>query len=49
MTHKDAEYEPEAEYEYECLDCGTTVTGTSHPGPCPDCGATLRNRHTPLE
>ncbi|MFC4249726.1 rubrerythrin-like domain-containing protein [Natribaculum luteum] len=45
----DAEYDPKTESTYECLDCGNTVLSTTHPGECPVCGATFRNRSMPLE
>ncbi|MFC6905292.1 rubrerythrin-like domain-containing protein [Halalkalicoccus tibetensis] len=39
----------ETESAYECLDCGTRVTGTSHPGSCPNCDASFRNCATSIE
>lgn len=48
MTYKDAELDPESESTYECFDCGTVVRTTS-PDACPECGAELRNRRTPIE
>lgn len=49
MRGEDVEYDAAADYEYECLSCGTVVTADSHPGDCPDCDATYRNRNVPLE
>ncbi|MDL5363005.1 rubrerythrin-like domain-containing protein [Halalkalicoccus sp. NIPERK01] len=37
------------ESTYECLECGTRVTATSHPGNCPECEASLRNCATSIE
>ncbi|QLG28893.1 rubrerythrin-like domain-containing protein [Halorarum halophilum] len=37
------------ESAYECLNCGTIVTATSHPGPCPECGEEMQNRAMSLE
>ncbi len=48
MTYKDAELDPEAESTYECFDCGTVVR-TSESNTCPECGAEMRNRRTPIE
>lgn len=49
MSHRDVAYDSDAEYEYECLQCSTTVGATSNPGACPDCGAGMRNRRMPYE
>lgn len=49
MRHSDVEYDPETEYEYECLTCGSTVSAANHPGDCPDCGSEMRNRRMPYE
>ncbi|MDF9744181.1 rubrerythrin-like domain-containing protein [Natrinema salsiterrestre] len=48
MTYKDAELDPESESTYECFDCGTVVR-TSKSNTCPECGAEMRNRRTPIE
>lgn len=45
---KDIELNPSEESIYECFDCGTVVR-TADPSACPDCGADMRNRKTPLE
>lgn len=45
----DVASEPETESTYECLACGTRVSDTTHPGSCPECGASLRNCATPIE
>ncbi|WP_254531160.1 rubrerythrin-like domain-containing protein [Natrinema gelatinilyticum] len=45
---KDIKLDPEAESTYECFSCGTVVRATA-PNACPDCGAEMRNRHTPIE
>ncbi|WP_418282618.1 rubrerythrin-like domain-containing protein [Halorubrum sp. DTA98] len=35
---------------YECFDCATIVDdGDGHPGVCPNCGGTMRNRGLPIE
>lgn len=49
MMTRDPDYETNADYEYECLNCGSTVRATSHPGDCADCGRTMRNRRMPYE
>lgn len=49
MKHGDIEYNSDDEYEYECLNCSTTVTASSHPGGCPECDTTMRNRRMPYE
>lgn len=49
MRHRDVDYDPDAEYEYECLSCSATVSATSHPGGCPECGTEMRNRRMPYE
>ncbi|NHN46425.1 rubrerythrin-like domain-containing protein [Halostella sp. JP-L12] len=46
---RDVTYEADEEYEYECLGCGETLTASSHPGSCSECGAGLRNRRIPYE
>ncbi|ELY75714.1 rubrerythrin-like domain-containing protein [Natrinema pallidum] len=48
MNQKDAEFDPQAESTYECFDCGTVVRATA-PDACPECGAEMRNRRTPIE
>lgn len=45
----DVASDPETESTYECLSCGTRVIDTSHPGACPECGASLRNCATSIE
>ena len=45
----DVDYDPDAVSEYECLDCGELVLAASHPGSCPQCGSTPRNRSMPFE
>ncbi|WP_154658564.1 rubrerythrin-like domain-containing protein [Halopiger djelfimassiliensis] len=45
---KDIEYDPAEESTYECFACGTVVQAST-PGACPDCGADMRNRRTPIE
>ncbi|ELZ02503.1 rubrerythrin-like domain-containing protein [Natrialba asiatica] len=45
---KDIERDPDEESVYECFNCGTIVTATAA-GSCPDCGADMRNRQTPIE
>ncbi|WP_254765969.1 rubrerythrin-like domain-containing protein [Salinilacihabitans rarus] len=45
----DAPYDPETESTYECLECGRTVVSEGHPGTCPNCDATFRNRAMPIE
>ncbi|MHC3436737.1 rubrerythrin-like domain-containing protein [Natrialbaceae archaeon A-gly3] len=42
-------YDPTAESDYECHQCGEVVVATSFPGDCPNCGATFRNRAMPME
>lgn len=42
-------HEPADVTRYECLTCGYEVDGESSPGDCPECGASLRNRGTPME
>ncbi|MFC4549306.1 MULTISPECIES: rubrerythrin-like domain-containing protein [Halorussus] len=49
MTHRDVTYDSDAEYEYECLNCGTTVSAVNYPGGCPDCESAMRNRGMPCE
>lgn len=49
MRGEDIEYEADVSYEYECLSCGDRVASDSHPGDCPECGASYRNRNMPLE
>ncbi|GAB7090314.1 hypothetical protein JCM18237_05850 [Halorubrum luteum] len=34
---------------YECFDCATIVDEADHPGACPNCGGTMRNRSLPIE
>lgn len=45
----DVGYDADGTLTYECLDCGETVTSATHPGNCPDCGASLRNVSMPIE
>ncbi|MFC4543142.1 rubrerythrin-like domain-containing protein [Halosolutus amylolyticus] len=45
---KDVTYDPEDESTYECFSCGTVVNASA-PGTCPECGADMRNRRTPIE
>ena len=45
---KDVDFDPTEESTYECLDCGTVVNAATS-GECPECGATMRNRRTPIE
>ncbi|WP_336362392.1 rubrerythrin-like domain-containing protein [Halalkalicoccus salilacus] len=45
----DVASDSETESTYECLDCGTRVTETSHPGSCPNCDASFRNCATSIE
>ncbi|WP_148858265.1 rubrerythrin-like domain-containing protein [Natronococcus pandeyae] len=45
---KDVELDPSEESTYECFNCGTVVRSVSS-ATCPDCGADMRNRQTPLE
>lgn len=47
MGDRDVSYDGDA--EYECLNCGETITQDTYPGTCPECGSSLRNRRTPLE
>lgn len=49
MSLRDVEYDPEADYEYECLGCSETVRADTHPGECPECGTAMRNRGMPYE
>jgi rubrerythrin len=45
----DVGYDPDTASEYECLDCGELIIAESHPGNCPQCGSTPRNRSMPCE
>ena len=45
---KDIYLDPDEESAYECFDCGTVVRAAA-PESCPDCGADMRNRQTPIE
>lgn len=45
----DVGYDPGGTSEYECLRCGELVLAESHPGGCPQCDSTLRNRSMPFE
>lgn len=45
---KDIHLDPDEESTYECFDCGTVVRATTSAS-CPDCGAEMRNRQTPIE
>jgi len=46
---RDVGYDPDTASEYECLDCGELIVAESHPGSCPQCGSTPRNRSMPCE
>nr|WP_139246681.1 rubrerythrin-like domain-containing protein [Halogranum amylolyticum] len=46
---RDVAYDPAAESEYECFDCGAVTTAKTKPESCPECGGELRNRLTPIE
>ena len=48
-SHPDPDYDPSDETEYECLDCGHTLSARTQPGDCPECDGSLRNRAFPLE
>ncbi|MCW8172434.1 MULTISPECIES: rubrerythrin-like domain-containing protein [Natrialba] len=45
---KDVQLDPGEESTYECFDCGTVVIALA-PEACPNCGADMRNRRTPIE
>lgn len=45
---KDVTFSTDDESTYECFNCGTVVRATT-PTRCPDCGADMRNRRTPIE
>ncbi|NGM67913.1 rubrerythrin-like domain-containing protein [Natronolimnobius sp. AArcel1] len=45
---KDVYFDPREESSYECFECGTVVN-TATPKSCPNCGADMRNRQTPIE
>ncbi|ELY40257.1 rubrerythrin-like domain-containing protein [Natronorubrum tibetense] len=45
---KDVQFNPDDVSSYECFDCGTVVRATTA-ACCPDCGADMRNRRTPIE
>jgi len=49
MRSRDPDYDANEDYEYECLKCGETVSASSHPGGCDDCGSSMRNRGMPYE
>jgi rubrerythrin len=49
MSLRDPDYNLNADSEYECLRCGTTVRADNHPGDCDECGAAMRNRGMPFE
>lgn len=49
MNHRDVEYDPDADYEYECMGCSSTLRAANHPGDCPECGTAMRNRQMPYE
>ena len=44
----EGENDPKSLSKYECLQCGTIVEATSHPGAC-DCGGDFQNRAKSLE
>ncbi|SEW13066.1 rubrerythrin-like domain-containing protein [Halobacterium jilantaiense] len=46
---RDVDQRPDGDSPYECFQCGNVVVDESNPGNCPDCGAAMRNRRTPLE
>lgn len=46
---RDVTAESSGETEYECLICGHTVVAETHPGNCPECEHSFRNRSTALE
>ncbi len=46
---RDIGYDPDTASEYECLACGELILAESHPGSCPQCGSTPRNRSMPFE
>lgn len=46
---RDADTDPTAQTTYECHTCGQVTAAEAHPGECPDCETTMRNRGTPLE
>jgi rubrerythrin len=45
----DGEKDPESESTYSCLKCGKTLTSTTHPVECPNCGSVVQNRANSLE
>ncbi|ELY52099.1 rubrerythrin-like domain-containing protein [Natronolimnohabitans innermongolicus] len=45
---RDVQLTPGEESMYECFNCGTVVCAAT-PTRCPDCGADMRNRGTPIE
>ncbi|MDQ2051272.1 rubrerythrin-like domain-containing protein [Natronolimnohabitans sp. A-GB9] len=45
---KDVQFNPAEESSYECFNCGTVVRSTTQTR-CPECGAGMRNRRTPIE
>ena len=49
MSHRDPDYDSNAEYEYEGSNCGDIVRADAHPGSCSDCGVPMRNRRMPYE
>ena len=49
MKHRDVEYDPDIDYEYECMGCSATLRAANHPGDCPECGTEMRNRQMPYE
>ena len=49
MPQIDPDRSADTETEYECLDCGYTVSAKTQPTECPDCGSSLRNRGYPME
>lgn len=49
MMDSPTELETADTTQYECFNCATIVDGDTHPGACPDCGGTMRNRTVPIE
>jgi len=46
---RDIDIDSDAEKPYECFECGSIVVAEDNPVTCPDCGADVRNRQTPIE
>ncbi|MFC6716657.1 rubrerythrin-like domain-containing protein [Natrialbaceae archaeon GCM10025810] len=45
---RDVQFDPREESTYECFDCGAVLRADA-PRTCPECGADMRNRGTPIE